>query len=175
MKRVLVYFIVILLIGCKEVTYKEPQPKGIKKLHSIPSSLQGRYILPDDNRAIRDTLVVQSNRYFASSDPHGGSILSDSLLLKYHEGFYFININDRPEWLLRVIQQEKNGDITCYMLQAEDSVFHDMLQHLSKEIQVDSTVSKNETLYQINPSSKKLISLIQKGYFKKTATLKKIQ
>jgi hypothetical protein len=109
--------------------------------------LQGKYVLPEDNRATRDTLVVLSGRYYASSDPLGGSVLSDSLMIKHYQGFYFININDKPEWLLRVIQQEKNGDITCYMLQEKDSVFNDMLQHLSKEIKVDSVKLKNETLY----------------------------
>jgi hypothetical protein len=61
------------------------------------------------------------------------------------------------------------------MLQEKDSVFNDMLQHLSKEIKVDSVNLKNETLYQIDPSPKKLISLLKNGYFKKTAILKKIQ
>jgi hypothetical protein len=169
MKRLLVYLILAAVISCKEVTYKEPQPKGVARLHSIPPTLQGKYVLPDD------TLVVLSGRYYASSDPLGGSVLSDSLMIKHYQGFYFININDKPEWLLRVIQQEKNGDITCYMLQEKDSVFNDMLQHLSKEIKVDSVKLKNETLYQIDPSPKKLISLLKNGYFKKTAILKKIQ
>jgi hypothetical protein len=174
MKRFLVYLILVAVLGCKEVTYKEPQPKGVERLRSIPHTLQGSYVLPEDNRATRDTLVVLSGRYYASSDPQGGSVLSDSLMIKYYQGYYFININDKPEWLLRVIQQEKNGDINCYMLQEKDSVFNDMLRHLSKEIKIDSVKLQNETLYQIDPSPEKLISLLKNGYFKKTATLKKI-
>ncbi|HEY9009170.1 hypothetical protein [Ohtaekwangia sp.] len=175
MKNILVYCILLACIGCKEITYREPQPKGVESLRRIPKNLQGKYLLPEDNRSVRDTLVVQSNTYFASSDPKRGSHLSDSLLLKFYKGFYFISINDRPEWLLRVFEQEKNGDISCYMLATEENVFPELLKNLSKEIKVDSTVLPTETLYQIDPSPKELLDLIRKGYFKKTATLKKIQ
>ncbi|HEY9046765.1 MAG TPA: hypothetical protein VIN08_12760 [Ohtaekwangia sp.] len=175
MKNIVAGCILLACIGCKEITYREPQPKGVEKLQRIPKSLQGKYLLPEDNRSLRDTLVVKAHTYFASSDPKGGSTLSDSLMIKQYKGFYFISINDRPEWLLRVIEQEKNGDISCYMLQAEDNAFPDLLKQLSQVIKVDSTVLPGETLYQIDPSPKELLDLIKKGYFKKTATLKKIQ
>lgn len=175
MKHVLLLCLAGMLIGCKEITYREPQPKGVETLHSIPKALHGKYLLPEDSRIARDTLVIESTSYYAASERHEQRILSDSLIFKYYKGFYFVNIQDHPEWLLRVFQQEKNGDIACYMLQAEDSVFNSFIQKLSRQTAVDSTKLPTETLYQIDPSPKKLLTLIKEGYFQKTAVLRKVK
>lgn len=163
------------LCCCKEITYREPQPKGVKALNTIPQSLRGKYLLPDDNRMDRDTLVVDTTTYFAVSDKKDKRVLGDSLVLKYYKGYYFVNLNDRPEWLLRIIKQEKNGDLSYLMISAEEKEFNTLLKNLSSEIRVDSTEVNGEKLYQIDPSPKQLMNLIKKGYFKKTTTLKKIQ
>ena len=41
--------------------------------------------------------------------------LGDSLVLKKYKGYYFFNDNENPEWLLRVVKREPNGDLS-YML-----------------------------------------------------------
>jgi hypothetical protein len=52
--------------------------------------------------------------------------------------------------------------------------FDEFLLTLNKEIKIDSIDADGEKLYQIDPAAKELISLIEKGYFKKTITLKKL-
>ena len=62
MKFSLILFLVV-LISCKEITYKEPQPKGKKSLTEIPFSLQGKYLLIDENGIDKDTLYINRSGY----------------------------------------------------------------------------------------------------------------
>ena len=102
------------------------------------------------------------------------NFLGDSLVLKHYKGYYFLSINNNPEWLLRVIQQEKNGDLVYMDMSEENNDFSRLVKKVSSEIRVDSIELKDEKLYQIDPTPQQLISLINKGYFKRTL-LKKIK
>ena len=101
----------IIHIGCKEISFQEPQPKGRKSLAEIPKKLQGTYLLTAVGDDSQDTLFVRKNGYLIASDKKE-SLLGDSLVLKQYKGYYFININENPEWLMRVIRQDENGDLT---------------------------------------------------------------
>lgn len=170
---VLIFFI-LFFFSCKEISFKEPQPRGKKALKEIPKGLVGSYLLKDDNGGETDTLIVNAKGYFVVSDKKG-SQLGDSLVIKKYKGYYFVNVNDNPEWLLRVIQQEKNGDLVYMTLEEDNISFKDFLTKVSKEVKVDSVEINGEKLYQIDPSPKQLTKLIEKGYFRNTLRLKKIQ
>jgi hypothetical protein len=101
-------------------------------------------------------------------------VLSDSLILKAYRGYYFLNLYERPEWLLRVIKQQKNGDLVYMAMEQDDVNFNDYISKLSTEIAIDSIKLENETLYHIDPTPAQLVGLIEKGYFSQTK-LKKIQ
>lgn len=163
------------LIGCQEITYREPQPKGVNTLAEIPEALRGHYLLPEDNRAVRDTLVVEAHTYFALSDKGDKRVLGDSLLLRYHKGYYFVNLYNSPEWLVRAMRLEPNGDITYFMLGAEEKEFPAFIKSFGREIKVDSSVVGGKKLYQIDPSPTQLIGLLKKGQFRQVAVLKRIQ
>ena len=167
--------VLIILFSCKEITFKEPQPRGKKALKEIPDALVGSYLLTDEKDGSTDTLIVSSKGYFVASDKKGDQ-LGDSLVLKKFKGYYFISINENPEWLLRVIKQEKNGDLV-YMTMDEQggASFKDLLTKLSKEIKIDSVEINGEKLYQIDPSPKQLTKLIEKGYFRKTLRMKRLK
>ena len=174
--RKLAYASVVLFIlfSCKEITFKEPQPRGKKILKEIPDALIGSYLLTDEKDGSTDTLMVNSKGYFVASDKKGGE-LGDSLVLKKFKGYYFVSVNENPEWLLRVIEQEKNGDLVYMTMDEEGTSFKDFLIKLSKEIRVDSVEVNGEKLYQIDPSPKQLTKLIEKGYFRKTLRMKKLK
>ena len=155
------------LMSCKEISFKEPQPKSKKLLNTIPSELQGSYLLTDDNGSSKDTLVITSQGYHTGHNPNDEAILSDSLILKFYKGYYFVNMNENPEWLLRVLKKEKNGDLIYMSMEEDNKNFNDYLNKLSREIKIDSLVVLGEKLYEIDPSPKKLIRLIEEGYFKK--------
>lgn len=162
----------LFMISCTEICYKEPQPKGVKPLTEIPGKLHGHYLVSDENGAT-DTLIVFNKGYRIGKDDVAS--LSDSLVLKYYKGYYFINIRDDVAWYLRIVKQEKNGDIH-YMAMPEatseykDGIFKDVL---SRDIPVAETEVDGKTRYLIDPAPKKLLDLIRKDYFN-DQTFKKI-
>jgi hypothetical protein len=173
----------LLLASCKEVTFKTPQPQGKKPLEKIPRSLHGRYLaLTEEGKSSNDTIIISSNGYrFGYFDRNERAItndnfdrgsLSDSLVLKSYKGYYFLNVNQDPEWILRVIKPEKNGDLMFMILEDKDADFNDFLQKLSLEVAIDSMTTDRETLYQISPTPGQLLGLIKKGYFSSTRLVK---
>jgi len=175
MLRLLAAILVLSLFACKEISFKEPQPKGKKSLSHVPRELLGSYlVLEEKGGDSKDTLVVTEKGYYVPSDSSKGE-LGDSLVLKKYKGFYFFNNNENPEWILRVVKREQNGDLSFMLMEPTEKSFNEYLFLLNEEIEIDSIDEDNHTLYQIDPSPKKLISLIEKGYFKKTITLKKLK
>lgn len=185
MNKTIIILIAFALLSCKEISFHEPQPKGLKALTSIPKSLQGKYLTFQENGELaKDTVVITAKGYHityfneanlnAGSSQYDNRILNDSLVLKFYKGYYFLNFNEKPEWILRVLQQEKDGDITYMAPEQQDVDFKDYLKKLSSNIKVDSFQVKNETIYQIDPSPHELIQLIEKGYFSKLI-LKKVK
>jgi hypothetical protein len=164
----------IIFSACKEISFVEPQPKGKKSLNEVPSKLRGVYLLKDEGSEDTDTLYVTRTGYLIASDKMQ-SVLGDSLVLKKYKGYYFVNINENPEWLLRVIRQEDNGDLTYMAMDVEDGAFDGLVKDLAREVGIDSVQLEDEKLYQIDPSPKELIQLINKGYFKKTIRMQKIE
>lgn len=173
MKKLLILLTFLSLIACKEISFQQPQPKGKKALSKIPGALRGKYLLSDPDSPAKDTLFVTFDGYRVGH-LEKKSVLGDSLVLKYYKGYYFLNINNKPEWLLRIIRQEKNGDLVYMNMEQEKNDFAGFLKRISYEIRVDSLDVNDEKLYQIDPTPKQLISFIDKGYFKKM-TLKKIK
>lgn len=179
-KPALTLFLFVLLFACKEVSFREPQPKGRRPLSAIPARLQGKYLTYQENGELsRDTIIITPHGYRFSyhdvqppstlSEQFEEGVLSDSLILKTYRGYYFLNIYENPEWIIRVIRQEKNGDLT-YMAMEQDNVdFKDYLRKLSYETDIDSVKIGEETLYHIDPPPSKLIDLINKGFFTKTS------
>lgn len=174
MRKLAYAWVVLILFSCKEISFKQPQPRGKRVLKEIPSALVGSYLLTDDKDGSTDTLIVSSKGYLVASDKKGDQ-LGDSLVLKKYRGYYFVNINENPEWLLRVIKQEKNGDLVYMTMDEEGTSFKDLLTKVSKEISIDSVEINGEKLYQIDPSPKQLTRLIEKGYFRKTLRMKKLK
>jgi hypothetical protein len=174
----------LLIVGCKEVSFKDPQPKGKKALASVPKILQGKYLaITEEGQPAKDTVIITSNGYrFGYYDPaeraghrndkYDVGILSDSLVLKSYKGYYFFNLNENPEWLLRVLKQERNGDLWYMALEQKNVDFNDYLRKLSLELPIDSMTTEKETLYQIDPTPNELIALINKGYFSKSRLVK---
>src|SRR5688572_14080804 len=175
MHKLFPVLLILSLVACKEISFKEPQPKGKKSLSQIPRELLGSYLVVEEKGTdSKDTLVVTTKGYYVPSDSSKEE-LGDSLVLKKYNGYYFINDNENPEWLLRVVKREPNGDLSYMLLEPTDKSFDEFLLVLNNEIEIDSTEVNKQKLYQIDPSPKKLISLIKKGYFKKTITLKKLK
>lgn len=183
MSRISVVLFLLVVFACKEVSFENPQPEGRKALASVPRALQGKYLaLTDEGIPSKDTVVITERGYrfgyfdvaerSGKNDRYEEGVLSDTLILKSYKGYYFLNLNEKPEWLLRVLRQEKNGDLIYMSLQQKDTDFNDFLKKLSAEIRVDSIQKEDEMLYQIDPTPAMLMKLIHKGYFSESRLIK---
>jgi hypothetical protein len=173
MHRVIIFVFLTALTSCKEISFKQPQPKGKPALAEIPRDLIGEFLLVDDD-GNRDTLIVTVKGYEIRSDSTKGT-LGDSLILKKYKGYYFFNDHENPEWLLRVVKRESNGDLSYMYMDSADETFNDLLLRLNKEIHIDSSEVNGEKLYQIDPTPRELMSLIKKGFFNRALKLKKLK
>jgi hypothetical protein len=173
MPKLIILLILLTLASCKEISFREPQPKGKRALKEIPRDLRGEYLLVDEDDN-RDTVIVTATGYLIRSDSTQG-ILGDSLVLKKFKGYYFFNDNEDPEWLLRVVKVEKNGDLSYLFMDPGEKTFDQYLLELNEEIKIDSSELNGEKLYQIDPTPRQLYSLMRKGFFRKSLTMKKLK
>ncbi len=160
----------LLLYSCKEVTFKEPQPTGITSLTQVPKPLQGSYTGIDDKGNDTDTLIVESWGYHfkdaKDNDWLGRGVLSDSLVLKFYQNYYFVNFRSGDHWVLRLIKQKPSGSIEFLSINLEDdSKRKSILKKLNKRVNVKEVHRKDETFYQIAPTQEQLMKLIKEGFF----------
>ena len=169
MKSTLRVFILgFFLSACTEISYKEPQPTGIKVMKEVPAKLQGKYLVSDPEGDDVDTLSIYDNGYQIGNDDKAG--LGDSLVLKYYKGHYFVNMREDYAWYLRIVKREKNGNLLYMEMEAlpgEDEKKKNFIDRLSKDTPVIESQVEDKTFYIIDPSPQKLMELIDKGYFKK--------
>lgn len=148
---------------------------------AVPKKLHGRYQLTENGKVIDDIIVVFNNGYRFepkdSSEKVEEFLLGDSIVLKYYKGYYFVNNRATYNWHLRIVERTKNGDLRYYEM---DTVPEDeesrtaYLNRLQAEVPVIKTEIDGSPQYLIDPSPKKLVELIEKGFFKeKTLLVKK--
>lgn len=157
--------------SCKEVSFKEPQPAGVTALQSIPKNLQGRYQAGDKNDTLdTDTLIIESWGYhFKDKDDKdwlGRGTLSDSLVIKFYQDYYFINFRSGNQWVLRLVRQKPSGSLDFLAIDiGDDAKRKEMLRKMSKRFKVTEIKKESDTFYQISPTKDQLIQLIKEGYF----------
>lgn len=160
----------LLVISCKEVSFREPQPLGVQALQEVPKALQGHYVGTNDQGKDTDTLVVESWGYHFrdtnDKDWLGKGVLSDSLVVKFYQNYYFVNFRTGDQWVLRLIRQKPDGSIAFLSIPVgDDAKRKDILKKLSKKFTVKEVQRKDDTFYQINPTREQLMELIAEGYF----------
>lgn len=178
MKQLFLWSIVAFsCLSCEEISFRDPQPRGKKHLLKVPDELHGRYLAESQEEGLsKDTIIITASGYkFGYYNPadrmneiSDGASVGDSVILKYFKGHYFLNVNENPEWLLRVVKRESNGDLRYFQPSSDNLSFESYLKRLGKEIPIDSFSVNGEKLYQINPSPNQLLQLIRKGYFSET-------
>lgn len=170
--------------ACTEVTFPTHQPKGIKPLSAMPKELRGQYIIPEGDSIDRlDTLIIDAASYrFTSSAKKAdhswldNAQLSDSLVVKKYKGYYFFNIKENDQWLLRVLKVESGGNLSFRMFAIDGAGKDKLLWELEQEIPVETIqVDSNEKYYRIDPSPKKLLQLVKKKRYWEESKLKRIK
>lgn len=165
-------------VACKEVSFPEPQPRGVEAAREIPAALRGQYLARESDGSGGDTITVEAWGYHLrdkdNKDWLGQGRLSDSLVVKAHQNYYFINFRSGDQWVLRVVKRLPNGDLDFMGLDVEDSENRKtLLKKLAKYGPVKEIKRDQDTYYQINPSAAQLMGIIKEGHFKKE-TLERI-
>lgn len=166
----LVVFWILLLASCKEVSFREPQPAGVTALKEVPAALRGNYVGVDNRGNDTDTLIIESWGYHfrdtRDKDWLGKGVLSDSLVVKFYQGHYFINFRTGDQWVLRVIRQKPGGGIDFLAIPvSDDAQRKEILKKLSRKFTVKEVQRKDDTFYQINPTREQLMELLREGFF----------
>ena len=160
-----------LLYSCKEVTYREAQPAGVAALKEIPPALRGIYQTYDrQSGETGDTLIIESWGYHfkdkEDQDWLGRGVLSDTLVLKFYQNYYFVNFKDGDQWVLRLIRQKTPGVFEFLSIDIQDdSKRRETLRKLSRKMEVKEIEKGDDTFYQISPTPNQLVTLIKEGYF----------
>jgi hypothetical protein len=165
----------LVFASCKEVSFREPQPLGVKPLTEVPEVLRGMYIprgtTPDDT----DTLIIESWGYhFKDSNDKdwlGRGTISDSLVLKFYKDYYFVNFRLGDQWVLRLIKQNKDGSFEFLSILQNEATVSSDLKKLSKKIKYKEIKRGDDVFYQINPTTSQLMQLIDEGFFTGNTTL----
>jgi len=169
---VLLLFWSALLYSCKEVTFTEPQPRGVTSLKEMPLLLQGKYQTMDATTGqFSDTLIIESWGYHFKDknekDWLTRGTISDTLVVKFYQNYYFVNFKSNGQWVLRLIQQEPSGNIQFLSIDLKDELKRkEILKKLKKKVTIKEVHTKeNDIFYQINPTVDQLMLLIKEGYF----------
>lgn len=168
-----------LLISCSEVSFPVAQPAGITPLQEVPETLRGKYIGRDEQSGEKsDTLLIESWGYhFKDSkekDWLGRGVLSDSLVVKFYQDYYFVNFRSGDQWVLRLVRQLAGGDIQFLSIDLKgDDKGKEVIKQLSKKMKVKEVKRNEDTFYQINPTPAQLMALINEGYFSGTTLQRK--
>jgi hypothetical protein len=170
-------FLSMFIFSCKEISFPTPQPVGIASLKEVPKALQGKYNAADDKEN-KDTLIVEAWGYHFKDtndkDWLGKGSISDSLVIKMYQDYYFVNFRTGDQWILRVIKQKPNGDFTFSTIDVgDDSKRKTILKKLSKRMKVTEIKTKDDIFYQIDPTPQQLMQLIKENFFTGTE-LKKV-
>lgn len=176
MMKLLPAIIFMMCFGCKEITFENPQPEGRRSLNTMPKPLRGKYLATGDGGEVsKDTIIVNARGYRFGyyspadrvhlNDSYDAGVISDTLVIRSYKDYYFVNVREGPEWLLRVIKRETNGDLTYMSMERSETDFKDYVDKLAAEIRIDSFLVEGVMVYRIDPTPHQLVGLIEKGFF----------
>jgi hypothetical protein len=160
-------FFATAFFACSEITFKEPQPRDVKNLHTFPKALQGKYIIPKDSGSTTfDTVYIDLSGYRINTPKKPGDwidsgVLSDSLVLKQYKGFYFLNFYSDEQWIMRTFRQDKTGNVFIYEMNISDNA---KMEALKEKFNPEVIKKNSSTYYRIDPSPKSLLEFIQQHY-----------
>jgi hypothetical protein len=169
----------LMLYSCKEVSFSETQPTGVKPLSEIPAQLRGNYLILNKATGEKnDSLIIESWGYRLKDkddkDWLGKGVISDSLVVKFYKEYYFVNFRSGNQWVLRLIKKKPSGDLEFLSIDIQDdSKRKGLLKKLSNRFNMQEIKKGDDIFYQINPTTNQLIQLINEGYFT-GSVLKKI-
>lgn len=161
----------LLIVSCREVSFIEPQPSGVSALKEIPLSLQGHYLAYDEKTGEEsDTLIIESWGYHfkdkKDNDWLGRGRLSDTLVVKFYENFYFVNFKLQDQWVLRLLQKKSSGSLRFLSIDLQSEAKRkEILAKLEGTLKIVEIPRGEDIFYQLSPTPDQLMQLIREGFF----------
>ena len=166
----LFFSLIVFISSCVEVKFEQPQPAGIEAEKIFPADLQGTYI--DENN---DTLIINDVTYKFGNKKTifgGGRELSENLILKKYNKYYFLSEKNDTTWNIIVIKLKSKKDLKIFMIDGENK---EKIEELKKITTVKELFDNNGEIngYIINPDKKELKKMLRKKIFTEIGTFKK--
>jgi len=121
MKNTILPFIFLLVIinSCTNVYFDQPQPKNGKNLKFVPKELHGAWVDNLDTIYITKNGFVEVNVKTDSLDniisvKTENILLSDSLILNKAGKYYVLNLLEKGNWQVIIMDKQRSGDIIWY-------------------------------------------------------------
>ncbi len=116
---VLLALLLAFLTSCTNVYFDQPQPKNGKNLEFVPRELHGKWVDKLDTIYITKNGFTEVNVKTDSLDKITSVktekiFLSDSLVLNKAGKYYVINLLEKKNWQVIIMDKQSNGDIIWY-------------------------------------------------------------
>ena len=160
MRKIIPILLPFFLVACIDLGYHELQPLGAETLDEFPEELKGVYANREDTLTINDYyLISKSDSTFLA--------LSDSLVLRKDQGWYFLNITENNMGYWTVICARRKGNKLQLMIPEIDE---DDKEALEKYWPVEEHYNSLENLeaFIIAPKREDWKKLLKSKFYSKT-------
>ena len=168
-------FALFLFWSC-DVLFESPQPAWVTNNEKeIPKIFRGTYTCRDLSFEDKiDTMQITSKRIFNKHQDIDFN-LSDTVLLKYYNHAYFLNlyVREKKAWSVILAKPEKER-IVYYMISSEDSPLLSRLKELTKMKEYKNSNGEIKDPI-INPTTSEFKKMLKENIFTCMDTLTKIK
>ena len=170
-KTVFIFFLwtTIILISCKSIYFKSPQPLDTDMLNEFPESIRGLYTSGDfDTLKIDEFSFVLGNK--DSSIESGESLNTGTATLKLYNNHLVLSIKDESYWNVMLIKYKKDT-LTVFWIDINDKENY-ILNRISKITPYRTLKNEKGEIvdYLINPSKKQFEKLVELDFFTEKIT-----
>ena len=176
MRTIYIIAIALLVVACDPVLFEEPQPRKVKTISEIPEAMHGVYYANDgDSLIIGEKFIVYILDAIIDRKP---VYLSDSTILKYYKGRYFLNlwydVDDEHYWDLYLIDFVEDSNIlNVYTMDPGDIVKLAKLQEITSKVR-DLEDDEGDEYYLFAPKKKHYKKIIADSVFTKMISFNRV-
>ena len=156
----IVILVVVTSTACVDLGFKTPQPAGASNIYSFPEELQGTFVHKED------TIIVTPSTLISGNDSTKIAF-SDSVILREHNGWYFLNLTEVDKDYWTVVCAKRSGNklvVKIPEIKKEDK------SRIEKHWQVTEKYSQLNNLdaYVIDPAVADWKRLLRSRFFNAT-------
>jgi hypothetical protein len=158
------------LMACEQVLFREPQPRGVKPMSAIPGKIQGKYLLDvEDGSEEPDTVYIHEKEFRIGTEGNDIRRLGDSIRFTSYKGWYFVSFREKTLWDVKALKRTPDHDLEYYSidLTGTDEKRDSLLRVINDLVPVQNIHADGDTLHVIDPTPRQLLSMVRKGYFSK--------